>query len=103
MPSLLTSEAAAALPRTSLLSVPTILDRTDARLCHLDGLMLSKAWALRGCADALEQSNGTPAPILAELRAAADAHYAAARWQTDEYVGSHWLHSFALLALDGEQ
>jgi hypothetical protein len=41
------------------------------------------------------------APAVTDrLLAAADAHYEAASWMAEDYVGSHWLHSFALLALD---
>ena len=95
-------------PYSYILSIPAILDRTDARLVHLDGLLLSKAWALRACANDLDAGGGgvgayrALAPVTAAMREAADAHYEAAEWDSDAYVGSHWLHSFALLALDGE-
>lgn len=85
---------------TSILQIPAVSDRTDARLCHLDGLLLSKAWALRACAEDLERG-GAPPTATAAMRESAEAHYEAAAWATEEYVGSHWLHSFALLALDG--
>ena len=118
MPSLLLQPGGQSAEPTAqqpcILSIPTILDRTDARLVHLDGLLLSKAWALRACAESLEacleaQAEGegegggaSLASVVIAMREAADAHYEAAAWDTDSYVGSHWLHSFALLALDGE-
>ena len=103
MPSLmLPADASSAEP--SILTTPTILDRTDARLVHLDGLLLSKCWALRACADDLERgSQGALASVATAMRESADAHYKAAAWDSDAYVGSHWLHSFALLALDGDR
>ena len=73
--------------------------RSDARICHLDGLLLSKAWQLRCCARELSLGGMAPA-VTDRLLAAADAHYEAASWMAEDYVGSHWLHSFALLALD---
>ena len=85
----------------AILTMPIILDRTDARLVHLDGLLLSKAWTMRACAADLERG-GASASVTSAMRLAADAHYEAAAWDTDAYVGSHWLHSFAALALDGE-
>ena len=88
--------------RGSILAIPSITDRTDARLCHLDGLLLSKAWALRACASTL-RAGGSAEPVITAMYEAADSHYHAASWATDEYVGSHWLHSFALLALDGDE
>jgi hypothetical protein len=63
---------------------PGGFDRADAKQVHLDGLSLSRAWCLRrlGYPEAAERH-------LAE----AMPHVAA------DYVGSHWLASFALLAL----
>lgn len=75
------------------------VDRADAKLAHLDGLNLSRAWALGALAGAL----AGPEPLLARrLAEAARAHLDAALPFADagEYVGTHWLASFALLALD---
>lgn len=62
-------------------------DRSDAKQAHLDGLCLSRAW----CFSALG---------LADL---AEQHFAAALPQVvgGDYVGEHWLASFAVLALSG--
>lgn len=68
-----------------------VTDRTDGKLAHLDGLNLSRAWCLRTLAD--------DAPIVL---AAADAHLAAGLpYIVGDYMGEHWLASFAALALDG--
>jgi hypothetical protein len=69
---------------------PVVPDRSDAQLAHLDGLSLSRAWALRRLGDLLSGSG-----------AVADAHLAAGLPQVvgGDYVGEHWLASFAALAL----
>ena len=93
------SSSSSSAPAPAILGIPAVSDRSDARICHLDGLLLSKAWHLRCCAR--ELSLGGVAPAVTDgLLAAADAHYEAASWMATDYVGSHWLHSFALLALD---
>lgn len=75
------------------------VDRTDAKLVHLDGLNLSRAWALRVLAAALA---GHGLPHADRFGAAAQAHLrdALAFADAGDYVGTHWLASFALLALD---
>lgn len=62
----------------------------------MDGLLLSKCWGLKGVAAGLTSlGDGIPEAI----ERAADVHYADAKWKTESYSGTHWLHSFALLAL----
>jgi hypothetical protein len=74
-------------------------DRTDARLVHLDGLNLSRAWCWRRLARSL--------PIEDERRAmaerAAARHLDASLGQAvgSDYVAEHWLATFAVLALTG--
>lgn len=70
------------------LAPPTVADRTDAKQSHLDGLCLSRAWCLRKLGD----------------EEAARRHLDAALPHVvgGDYVGEHWLASFAALAL-GEQ
>ncbi|BCW87199.1 hypothetical protein sos41_03260 [Alphaproteobacteria bacterium SO-S41] len=77
----------------SILFIPaSVSDRSDGRIAHLDGLNLSRAWSWRGIADAT--ANG------AALHAAADAQLAASLPHVaGDYMGEHWLASFALLAL----
>lgn len=75
----------------------TVSDPTDGKLAHLDGLNLSRAWALRSIAARL-----APAPRAETLHQLAESHFAASLHAVDgDYMGSHWLASFALLALLG--
>lgn len=72
-----------------------VSDRSDGKIAHLDGLNLSRAWCLRGCASALEPQ------VAARLERIAKAHLdAALPHVAGDYMGEHWLQSFALLALD---
>jgi len=84
----------------SILRPPVVADRDDARLCHLDGLLLSKAWNLRGIALSCERANTVEHEVILRMRKSADEHIQLAEWLSPNYVGSHWLHSFALLAFD---
>lgn len=73
-----------------------VSDRSDGKIAHLDGLNLSRAWCWREIASALEA--GDPRRSIAQ--AAARAHLdAAVPHVTGDYMGEHWLASFALLAL----
>ena len=88
-------ELAEGRPET-LFSPAQVSDRTDGKIAHLDGLNLSRAWCWRGLAGALPVDD----PRRARAGDAADAHLAAALPQvTGDYMGEHWLASFALLAL----
>jgi len=73
-----------------------ISDRSDGKIAHLDGLNLSRAWCWREIAAAL--ASGDPRRAIA--LEAADIHLdAALPHVTGDYMGEHWLASFALLAL----
>ena len=75
-----------------------VSDRSDGKIAHLDGLNLSRAWCWRGIADAL----GSDDPRAAIMRDAAALHIAASLPHiADDYMGTHWLATFALLALAG--
>jgi hypothetical protein len=83
------------------LRAPAIVsDRSDGKLAHLDGLNLSRAWCLRAIANALPAAASDDA-LRVELTAAADAHAAAglAHVATGDYMGEHWLASFAVYLL----
>ena len=70
-----------------------VLDASDGKLVHLDGVNLSRAWALEGIASALPEGD---ARIAALLGAAAVHKKAGVAAVSDEhYAGSHWLASFA--------
>ncbi len=76
----------------------TVSDRSDGKIAHLDGLNLSRAWCLRDIARALGRTE--PEDILQRL---ARDHLAAALPHVEgDYMGEHWLASFALLALHPE-
>jgi hypothetical protein len=78
----------------TLFTPAIVSDRSDGQIAHLDGLSLSRAWCWRGIASAV------PA-LRVRLEAAAETHLAAALPHlADDYMGEHWLASFALLALD---
>jgi hypothetical protein len=70
-----------------------VLDATDGKLVHLDGVNLSRAWAMEGIASALPEGDSRIPALLAAaavhketgLASVTDAHYS----------GSHWLASFA--------
>ena len=84
------------LPRT--LFVPaTATDRSDGKIAHLDGLNLTRAWCLRALAQALPGHDERRFVMheSAEIHLAAGLPYVAG-----DYMGEHWLASFALLALE---
>ena len=71
-----------------------VSDRSDGKIAHLDGLNLSRGWCWRSVAPLL------PMTERAIAEAAADEHLAAAMPHlSGDYMGEHWLASFALLAL----
>jgi hypothetical protein len=71
-----------------------VSDRSDGKIAHLDGLNLSRAWCWRSIGPLL------PSAEHAVVTSAADAHLAAALpYIAGDYMGEHWLASFALLAL----
>ncbi|HVU31377.1 MAG TPA: DUF2891 domain-containing protein [Sphingomicrobium sp.] len=75
-----------------------VSDRSDGKIAHLDGLNLSRAWCWRGIAPFL----GAREQEIA--LAAADDHLASALDHiAGDYMGEHWLASFALLALLSER
>ncbi|MDG3439964.1 DUF2891 domain-containing protein [Nitrospirillum amazonense] len=84
-------------PRT-LFTPATVSDRSDGTIAHLDGLNLSRAWCWRAIAAQLDPAD----PVAVQARAAADVHLADALPHLEsDYMGEHWLASFAVLALDG--
>ena len=72
-----------------------VSDRSDGKIAHLDGLNLSRGWCLRGIARAIGKG-----PRIDRLRSLADLHLdAALSHVAGDYMGEHWLASFALLAM----
>lgn len=88
-------DLAAGQPAT-LFAPATVSDRSDGKIAHLDGLNLSRAWCWRSIANALGEAH----PVSAPARATAERHLAASLPHlADDYMGAHWLATFALLAL----
>jgi len=73
----------------------SVSDRSDGKIAHLDGFNLSRAWCWRQLADALDED------LRPRALDAAQAHLAASLPHvTGDYMGEHWLATFALLALE---
>jgi hypothetical protein len=80
-------------PKT-LFSPAIVSDRSDGKIAHLDGLNLSRGWCWLSLAPLLPSAERS----LAE--GAAHEHLAAALPHiSGDYMGEHWLASFALLAM----
>jgi hypothetical protein len=87
--------AAARRPQ-SLFTPATVTDRADGKIVHLDGLNLSRAWCWRELAAALPDDHA----LRPVAEAAAREHLAASLPHVaGDYMGEHWLASFALLAV----
>ncbi|WP_430614529.1 DUF2891 domain-containing protein [Flavobacterium sp. JP2137] len=70
-----------------------VSDRTDGKLVHLDGLNFSRSHCLSGIFKAL--------PELSHLQVLANQHfnYSIDHLNNDDYMGSHWLGTFAIYAI----
>lgn len=71
-----------------------VADRTDGRLVHLDGLNFSRAWCLYGIAEHVKSNKAKIIEQAAIHMSAALPHVA-----SGDYMGEHWLASFAVYAL----
>jgi len=94
---------AAFLPRLAagepaqLFEPAAVSDRSDGKIAHLDGLNFSRAWCFRALAGALAEGD----PRRSVMLQAADRHLdASLPHVAGDYMGEHWLASFALLALE---
>jgi hypothetical protein len=78
----------------TLFAPARVSDRTDGKIAHLDGLNFSRAWCWRAIAQAV------PA-LQTRADAAARTHLdASLAHVAGDYMGEHWLATFATLALD---
>jgi len=78
-----------------LFTPATVSDRSDGKIAHLDGLNLSRAWCWMLILRALPQGDLlNVGPVIDRHLDSALPHVAG------DYMGEHWLASFALLALD---
>ena len=75
------------------LAVGIVNDPTDGKLVHLDGVNLSRAWALEAIATALPEGDKRKAALLAAAKLHGETGEQSVR--TPHYSGSHWLASFA--------
>lgn len=73
-----------------------VSDASDGKITHLNGLNLSRTWCWRTLSPHL------PERERAQLQAVIGAHLEASlpAAVTGDYAGTHWLATFALLALD---
>ncbi len=75
----------------------TVADRSDPYQVHLDGLNLARAWCWRELAAA--PGAGDRRRAIARDAAAAHLRAGLPALGSDDYVGTHWLATFAVLAL----
>jgi len=75
-----------------------VSDRSDGKIAHLDGLNLSRAWCWRAI---LARLGPTPLEPLIEATIARHLD-ASLPHVAGDYMGEHWLATFALLALAGD-
>ncbi len=84
----------------TLFTPARVADRSDGKTAHLDGLNLSRAWCWRSLAAAWPAGH----PLRTRAEAAAEMHLAAALPHLSaDYMGEHWLATFAVLAMEGER
>lgn len=79
--------------RADWLEPGIVLDASDGKLVHLDGVNLSRAWALEGIASALPAEDPRRPALMAAYAVHRDVGIAAV--SDEHYSGSHWLASFA--------
>ncbi|OYV72599.1 MAG: hypothetical protein B7Z72_04410 [Gemmatimonadetes bacterium 21-71-4] len=74
-----------------------VSDRSDGKIAHLDGVNLSRAWCWRALARSLPDDDPRHALALetADLHLAASLPHVAG-----DYMGEHWLSTYAVLALE---
>lgn len=75
------------------LKLGIVNDPSDGKLVHLDGLNLSRAWALEGIASALPADDQRRLSLLAAAKLHGESGQKSV--STPHYSGSHWLASFA--------
>ena len=81
----------------SIFTPAIVSDRTDGKIAHLDGLNLSRAWCWRHLAGTMAHTDPRRAVALDAAARHLDASLAHV---AGDYMGEHWLATFALLALD---
>ena len=79
--------------RDDWLPLAVVTDPTDAKIVHLDGLNLSRAWMLEGIATGLPAGDPRSPVLLETARRHAESGLASVTGE--HYEGGHWLASFA--------
>lgn len=80
----------------TLFTPAVVSDRSDGKIAHLDGLNLSRAWCWRSIASSWPVTDARRGIALE----AAEMHFAESLPHVaGDYMGAHWLATFALLAL----
>ena len=81
------------------LPLASVTDRSDGKLAHLDGLHLSRAWALKGIASSLPNNDARKASVnsMAQMQGSAGISSVTG----EHYEGGHWLGSFATYLVTG--
>lgn len=79
----------------ALFTPATVSDRSDGKIAHLDGLNLSRAWCMKRLAGAVKSDD-----FSAILHDTAERHIVTALPHVaGDYMGEHWLATYALMAL----
>ena len=78
-------------------TAPTVSDRSDYQIVHLDGLSFSRAWCMKGIANKLPKNH----PYKNKFKTTATKFLKESLPQifNGGYGGEHWLASFAVYAL----
>ncbi len=83
-------------PQT-LFAPAAVSDRQDGKIAHLDGLNLSRAWCWRMIARTFDSKD----PRRASTIVAANNHlHTSLPHVSGDYMGEHWLATFAVLAME---
>ena len=80
----------------TLFTPAIVSDRSDGKIAHLDGLNLSRAWCWRGLASTRQDD---PTRQAREMYVSSIHLSASLPQVAGDYMGEHWLATFALLAL----
>ena len=83
----------------SLLKPAGVVDRSDPKIVHLDGLNLSRAWCFYGILPYIKDEK-----LKQKIYQAAKKHLEVTVpfIASEHYEGTHWLASFAVFALSGK-
>ena len=81
----------------SLLQPAEVSDRSDPKIVHLDGLNLSRAWAMKAIAASLPESDSRKRVLTQS--AGRHAQASLPHVTSGDYAGEHWLASFAVYML----